>query len=123
MLSFSVKAAGVLCVLGISFGIGSYVLYKIYDRYIKPVFSRQSSVSSDGEETDEDSEDENVVCCFCLISLFTGVWVAQWERASVVQWLRVLTHKHWISYCCGSRLARGTCDRVDSRVRDCGIYA
>ena len=81
-MCLSVKAAGVLCVLGISFGIGTYVLYKIYDRYIKPVFRRKGSVSSDEEETDEEVEDTCVVCanrtnvvCFtrllkCLRSLY-----------------------------------------------------
>ena len=61
-MCLSVKAAGVLCVLGISFGIGTYVLYKIYDRYIKPAFWRKGSVSSDEEETDEEVEDTCMVC-------------------------------------------------------------
>lgn len=34
LLYIPVKAVGVLCVLGISFGIGTYVLYKIYNRFI-----------------------------------------------------------------------------------------
>ena len=62
----SVKAAGFLCVLGISFGIGSYVLYKIYDRYIKPVFCprRRSSSVSEDDETDEEAD---LVCWFTLL--------------------------------------------------------
>ena len=53
----SVKAAGVLCVLGISFGIGTYVLYKIYDKFVKPPKPRkpgQGHYCSDGEEAEED---------------------------------------------------------------------
>ena len=65
----SVKAAGILCILGISFGIGTYVLYRIYDRYIRPVFWPKSSVLSDEEETDEEAEDTNLVRSFSLILL------------------------------------------------------
>ena len=28
----------------------------------------------------------------------------------MVQWLRVLTVKHWMSHCCGLSLAWGACD-------------
>ncbi|XP_045175267.2 uncharacterized protein LOC123536288 isoform X3 [Mercenaria mercenaria] len=56
-VSLPVKAAGVLCVLGISFGIGTYVLYKIYDKFVRPPKSRKPSEGeycSDGEEAEED---------------------------------------------------------------------
>ena len=37
-----------------------------------------------------------------------------WSRASVVQWLRVQTLKHWISRRCGLSLARGICEMPSS---------
>ncbi|XP_052248909.1 uncharacterized protein LOC127856624 isoform X3 [Dreissena polymorpha] len=39
------KAAGVLCVLGISFSIGTYVLYKIYHKFFRPTFRRKPSIT------------------------------------------------------------------------------
>lgn len=45
----SVKAAGVLCVLGISFGIGTYVLYKIYHKFFRPTFRRKPSKDKNEE--------------------------------------------------------------------------
>ena len=55
LISVSVKAAGVLCVLGISFGIGTYVLYKIYDKYFKP---KGRSKQSRADHTVHRAEDE-----------------------------------------------------------------
>jgi len=49
-LFVAVRAAGVLCVLGISFGIGGYVLYKIYNKFLRPKFRKKRPPTSDGDD-------------------------------------------------------------------------
>ncbi|XP_041366118.1 uncharacterized protein LOC121381083 isoform X2 [Gigantopelta aegis] len=53
-----VKAAGVVCVLGIGFGLGTLLIYKLYYKYIQPILDR----NKDSEESDPNSEDDNY--CF-----------------------------------------------------------
>ena len=46
---------------------------------------------------------------------FDGIYVYHHlSGASVVQWLRALTLKHWISHRCGSSLTRDTCEMPSS---------
>ena len=57
----SVKAAGVVCVLGIGFGLGTLLIYKLYYKYIHPFLNHKDST-----ETESSSEDDN--CCFFVVS-------------------------------------------------------
>ncbi|KAL4224898.1 hypothetical protein ACF0H5_015594 [Mactra antiquata] len=56
----NVKAAGVLCVLGISFGIGTYVLYKIYDKFFRPSVRKKKPKKGDLDYEPVDAEDEEI---------------------------------------------------------------
>lgn len=60
----SVKAAGVLCVLGISFGIGTYVLYKIYDKFIRPSVRRKPPKSDKEYKVEDDWVSVHCNSCF-----------------------------------------------------------
>ncbi|KAK3576159.1 hypothetical protein CHS0354_039824 [Potamilus streckersoni] len=53
----SVKAVGVICVLGIGFGLGSYLLYRLYQK----IFSGDGDKSRYPCNTDQESEEEEEV--------------------------------------------------------------
>ena len=49
-----------------------------------------------------------------LIRIYTVSNSTIFRRAYLIQWLRALTLKHWISHHCGSSLTPGTCEMPSS---------
>ncbi|KAK6191668.1 hypothetical protein SNE40_003296 [Patella caerulea] len=51
-----VKAAGIVCALGIGFSVGTFLIYKLYSNYIRPALNKPSPPP---EKIDTTSEDED----------------------------------------------------------------
>lgn len=95
LLFLSAKAATVLCAIGIGFGIGSYLLYKLYCRLFpsdpkdrEPVYTADKSCQRD-QSNDVSTRKITVLLFF----LNTGTWYGQCIKVKMLIFSYVGRHK------------------------------
>lgn len=95
LLFLSAKAATVLCAIGIGFGIGSYLLYKLYCRLFpsdpkdrEPVYTADKFC-----QRDQSNDVSTRIITVLLFFLNTGTWYGQCIKVKMLIFSYVGRHK------------------------------